>query len=245
MSDDPRLRVIFDLLREYAGCPSLRHIRDPQQIQRLAQRILKRLDGAQDPWRKWPPARDKLIRKAADLWIPLEDLHAALSQLPGPPLTVSDVKGRLLGLWEEGLDRPDDTLRSGCDALYAAEKAAGTELAAILELMNDWIGEELGRRMHQEWEARDRRRAEMKAAAEQAFLSGADCKWTQIGSGADLYCRVNGRMYRLSRAADKKLEVWRVQAMEDAAGGLIGRYQGRPDATKAIGQVAYQPEPRR
>jgi hypothetical protein len=76
--------------------------------------------------------------------------------------------------------------------------------------MNDWIGEELGRRMDQEWEARDRRRAEMKAAAEQAFLSGADCKWTQIGSGADLYCRVNGRMYRLSRAADKKLEVWRV-----------------------------------
>jgi hypothetical protein len=32
--------------------------------------------------------------------------------------------------------------------------------------------------------------------------------------------------------------------MEDAAGRLIGRYQGRPDATRAIGQVAYQPEPR-
>ena len=76
-------------------------------------------------------------------------------------------------------------------------------------------------------------------------LSRADCKWTQIGSGPDLYCRVNGQTYRLSRAADKKLEVWRVQAMEDATGRLIGRYQGRPDATKAIGQVAYQPEPRR
>jgi hypothetical protein len=81
-------------------------------------------------------------------------------------------------------------------------------------------------------------------AAEQTFLSGADCKWAQIGSGADLYCRLNGRTYRLSRAADKKLEVWRVQAMEDAAGRLIGRYSGRPDATKAPGQVPCQPEPR-
>jgi hypothetical protein len=52
-------------------------------------------------------------------------------------------------------------------------------------------------------------------------------------------------MFRLSGAADKKLEVWRVQAMDDAAGRLLGRYQGRPDATKAVGQVAYQPEPRR
>jgi hypothetical protein len=53
------------------------------------------------------------------------------------------------------------------------------------------------------------------------------------------------REHRVSRAVDKKLEVWWVQAMEDAAGRLIGRYQGRPNATKAVGQVAYQPVPRR
>jgi hypothetical protein len=64
-------------------------------------------------------------------------------------------------------------------------------------------------------------------------------------SAPDLYCRVDGRMYRLSRAADKTLEVWRVQAMQDAAGRRIGRYQGRPDATKAVDQVADQREQRR
>jgi hypothetical protein len=32
--------------------------------------------------------------------------------------------------------------------------------------------------------------------------------------------------------------------MQDAAGRHIGRYQGRLDATKAVGQVAYQLEPR-
>ena len=44
------------------------------------------------------------------------------------------------------------------EALCAAEKAAGTDLAAILELMADWMGEEIGRRIRQEWQARDRRR---------------------------------------------------------------------------------------
>ena len=153
--------------------------------------------------------------------------------------------GRLLALREEGLDRPDNSLRAGCEALYARERADGTELAAIVELMNDWMGEEIGRRMRQEWAERDRRRAEMQELAKQTFLSGADCKWTKVGSSAGLYCRVNGRTYRLFRAPDKKLEVWRVQSTDDAAGRLIGRYQGRADATNAIGQVAYQSEPRR
>jgi hypothetical protein len=201
-------------------------------------------DGARDPWRKWPLARDKLVRRAVDCWVPVDDLHAAPSELPGPPLTTTDVTGRLLALWEDGLDRPDDTLRTGCDALYARETAVGTELAAIVELMHDWMGEEIGRRMREDWEERERRRAEMKEAAKLRFLLGAYCKWTQIGSSTDLYCRVNGRTYRLSHAADKKLEVWRVQSMDDAAGRLIGRYQGRPDATRAIEQIAYQPESR-
>jgi hypothetical protein len=245
MPDDPRFRTLVGLLREYVASPSLRHIQDPGQLHKVAGTILHSLDGASEPWRKWPPARDMLVRGAVDCWIPLDDLHAALGELPGPPLTGSDVRGRLLPLWDEGLDHPEETLRTGCEALYAQEKAAGTELAAIIQLMKDWVGEEYGRRMHQEWEERERRRAELKAAAEQVLLSGADCKWTQIGSSADLYCRVNRRTYRLAKAADKKLEVWRVQSMGDAAGRLIGRYQGRPDATHAVGLVAYQPEPRR
>jgi hypothetical protein len=51
-------------------------------------------------------------------------------------------------------------------------------------------------------------------------------------------------MYRLSRA-DKKLAVWWGQAINDAAGRFIGRDQGRPDATKALDQVADQPAPGR
>jgi hypothetical protein len=37
-----------------------------------------------------------------------------------------------------------------CEALYTAEKVGGTELAAILELMTDWMSEEIGRPMHPE-----------------------------------------------------------------------------------------------
>jgi hypothetical protein len=246
MPDGPRLRTIIGLLGRHVGSPALRHGGDSEQIAKLAGKILESVDGdgARDPWRKWPLARDKLVRRAVDCWVPVDDLHAAPSELPGPPLTTTDVTGRLLALWEDGLDRPDDTLRTGCDALYARETAVGTELAAIVELMHDWMGEEIGRRMREDWEERERRRAEMKEAAKLRFLLGAYCKWTQIGSSTDLYCRVNGRTYRLSHAADKKLEVWRVQSMDDAAGRLIGRYQGRPDATRAIEQIAYQPESR-
>lgn len=111
--------------------------------------------------------------------------------------------------------------------------------------MNDWVGGQISQRFKQEWDERTRRRAEIKEAAEQTFLSGADSKWVQIGPSSALHCRVNGRVYRLQRDADKKLEVWRVQSHEDVAGRFIGRYQGRPDATKAIEHVAYQPEPRR
>jgi hypothetical protein len=63
-------------------------------------RILRSLDNTRDLWRKWPPARDTLIRKAADCWVPVKDVHAA-------------------------------------------ENVAGTELVAILELMTDWMGEEI------------------------------------------------------------------------------------------------------
>ena len=216
MSDDLRLRTVLGLLREHVASPSVRHIRDPYQLSSLASKILKALDGARDPWRKWPSARDMLIRKASGCWIPMDDLHAALAELPAPPLTKADVTGRRLALWEDGLDRREDTYPAGCEALYARERSAGTELAAIIELMDDWVGEETSRRFTQEWEERTHRRAEMKAAAEQAFLSGADSKSTQIGSSPDLYCRVNGRTYRLSRAPDKKLEVRRVQSLSDA-----------------------------
>jgi hypothetical protein len=42
---------------------------------------------------------------------------------------------------------------TGGPVVWATEKAAGTELAAILELIADGMGEEIGRRMRQDWEA--------------------------------------------------------------------------------------------
>ena len=47
------------------------------------------------------------------------------------------------------------------------------------------------------------------------------------------------------QAADKKLEIWRGQTMQDGKGRRTGRNQGRPDVTKAINQVAYESEPPR
>jgi hypothetical protein len=224
---------------------SLRHIRDFEQIRKLATRIVTRPDGPSGVWRKWLPDRDALIREAVDCWVPIEDLRSTLNEMPGPPLTTSDVTGRLVALWEEGLDRPDEAFKFECEELYAREKSAGTELRAIVAIMDDWIGEQIRRQMNADFEERRRRRAESRDAAEQIFLSGADCNWTQIGASPNSYCRMNGRIYRLSRAPDKKLEVHRVQSMDDDTGRLIGRYQGRPEATKAVEQVAYQPEPRR
>jgi len=71
--------------------------------------------------------------------------------------------------------------------------------------------------------------------------SSATCRLNAV----DLYRLANGRMYRLSQAADKKLEIWRGQTMQDGKGRRTGRNQGRPDVTKAINQVAYESEPPR
>lgn len=39
-------------------------------------------------------------------------------------------------------------------------------------------------------------------------------------------------------------QAFRINSIDDEDGRLIGTYQLRRDATKAITQVAYQPEPR-
>lgn len=83
---------------------------------------------------------------------------------------------------------------------------------------------------------------EERHALEQRFLSGADCKWTPIERSKELYCRMNGRAYRLSPTAEGVWRLFRIKAMGDE-GALVGKYQKRRDATKALAQVAYQPEP--
>jgi hypothetical protein len=78
---------------------------------------------------------------------------------------------------------------------------------------------------------------------EEKFLSGADSGWTPVNGSVDLFCRRNGRAFRIARGKDKRWKLYRIKSLEDA-GDLLGTYQGRGDANKALQQIAYQPEPR-
>lgn len=78
---------------------------------------------------------------------------------------------------------------------------------------------------------------------EQRFLSGADCKWTQINGSKEFYTRKNGRAFRLTPTKLKQWDLHRVSDTEDR-GKIVGTYGSRGDATKALAKIAYEPEPR-
>jgi hypothetical protein len=44
------------------------------------------------------------------------------------------------------------------------------------------------------------------------------------------------------RGKDKRWNLYRIVNLEDA-GVLLGTYQGRREASKALEQIAYEPEP--
>jgi hypothetical protein len=89
-----------------------------------------------------------------------------------------------------------------------------------------------------------RRQEEARLELEQRFLSGADCKWTPINRSKEIYCRINGRSYRLAPLPSKQWRLQRITSLDDQMGILIGTYGSRRDATKTLQQVAYRPEPR-
>lgn len=100
MSND-RIYAAISALTEYVRSPSLRHLRDPHNLQKLAKELVTVFDRAGSVWTKWDGRRDDVAKAAAPCWIPIEDLLAFLNTLPGPPLTLTDVKQRLRALWEE------------------------------------------------------------------------------------------------------------------------------------------------
>lgn len=53
MIDDERTWAVKRILFEYVKSPSLKHIRDPYSITKLAQEIVKRLDRGNVVWTKW------------------------------------------------------------------------------------------------------------------------------------------------------------------------------------------------
>lgn len=242
MDNDEAVGLVVGMLARYVSSPSLRHIREDRFLQELARDIVKRVQQRSGVWQKWEGEREPFLRAAANCWIPVEDLRAFLNELPGPPLQTTDVIERLRAIHEEPYaPYPNEDMREGCLAIYEREKSEGTEMPAIAGALRLHV-EEQEDRLHRErlaaWQAA---RAAEKIALEQRFTSGADCKWTPVSGSKALYCRINGRSYRLVATPDKRWDLHRVSSPEDQ-GIVVGRYATRGDATKALSQIAYQPD---
>ena len=246
MMADDRVSAVQAILSEFVRSPSLRHLRDSHSLNRVAREIVKCLDRQTKVWQKWEGEREALLKSSLGCWIPIEALREYLNGLPGPLLTMTDVAQRLREFEEDPYTNyPNDDLRDGCLAIFAQEKAEGTELPAIIGLLSEHVERE-EERIRLERETRYKRmRAQERQEAEQRLLSGADCGWTQIGKAPIWYCRKNGRAFRLKQTPDKRWEMHRISGLSaDERGKLIGRYGGRGDATKAVAQMAYLPEAR-
>ena len=57
-----------------------------------------------------------------------------------------------------------------------------------------------------------------------------------------MYCRVNGRAYRLTPTKDKRWQLHRIVAIDGGKVELLGLYLQRKDITKAVAEMAYKPE---
>lgn len=244
MFENDRINAVRRLLFDHVQSPSLKHIRDPKIVARLADEIVRALDRGASVWTKWEGKREALLKAAAECWIPVADLQAFLNAMPGPPLTTTDVAQRLRAFHEEPYaGYPDERLREGCLDRYEREKAAGTELPAIVGALQEHVELET-ERLRLEREATWRRqREENRIALEQRFLAGADCPWTPVGKSTDLYIRKNGRAYRLSPTKEKRWNLFRISEVSDP-GAIVGTYGTRGDASKALAKLAYEPEAR-
>jgi hypothetical protein len=237
-----RQYAVASLLFDFVKSPSLRHLRDPYSIHKLTREIVKALDGASSVWKKWETEREEVAQAAAPCWIPVEDLRAFLNKLPGPPLTKTDVEQRLCAIFEEPhTTYPKHELKDGCLVLYQSEKAQGTEMRAIIGALQQHIECEEDRLRHEHEESYRRWKEEERVKLEQRFLSGADCGWSAIEKSEAFYCRRNGRAFRIAQGKDKRWMLYRIKDFGDK-GSVLGNYQGRREATKALETVAYAPE---
>lgn len=245
MPQDDRHYRICRLVSEYVRSPSLRHLRDPHSLQRLASEILKEVASANPIWTKWSKDREALARPAAYCWIPPELLRDHLNRMAGPKLTLTDVVQRLRAFNEEPHEPyPDEEQKDACLEIHNREQSAGTDMPAIVGAIQQFVEEDRESRQRAQQEAY---RAQMEAdrlAAEERLLSGADCKWTALAKSKTFHCRINGRVFRLEPQPDKKFNLYRVKSLDDPDGELVGRYAGRTEATKVVGETAYKPEPR-
>ena len=241
MFEDRRVSEVQRLIAAYVESPSLRHVRDPKSVSKLAEQIVHAFDREPTIWKKWEGLRETLLESASLCWVPPEDLREALNAMPGPPLTLTDVAQRLRAFHEERHSSyPNEELRDGCLAIYRQEREDGTELPAIIGKLQEFVEAEEERLRNAREVAWKRRQEEDRIALEQRFLAGADCKWTRLGKAPDLYIRKNGRAYRLCPTKDKRWDLYRIEDKDDE-GARIGTYGTSGDAGKSIEKMEYEP----
>lgn len=245
MPNDDRIDTVRHLINEHNKSPSLRHIRDPYAISKLASDIVRSLDRGSSVWQKWEGVREQLARAAVTCWIPTEDLLEELNRLPGGMLTKTDVEQRLFAIMEEAYQNyPNAELRESCLALYAKEKTIGTEMAAIIGVIRGYVESEeerLRNEQQQRWRAQQAEERELRMAL---FRAGADCPWTPVDGSKELYRRINGRAYRATPTTDKLWLLHRIQSVDDPKPRQIGKYKRRGDINKLLATMAYEDEPR-
>lgn len=243
--EDDRKYTVQRLLTDYVRSPSLRHIRDPYSLRKLAAKIVKTIDRCNSIWGKWDGQRELLLRKSLKCWIPTTDLRDALNRLPGPKLTSTDVEQRRLQMEEDENEFANAAHQEFCLAIYQRELTEGTEMAAIVSLIDQELVD-LEDRERCEREARYKlKNEENRLAREQRLISGADIGWTKLLGSSCWYCRINGRTFRLKPSLHNRWQLSRVKDVSDhETADALGTYGGRADATKALKQLAYQPEPR-
>lgn len=115
-------------------------------------------------------------------------------------------------------------------------------MPAIIGALREHIELEEERLSREREEARLRYLAEERLRAQQRFMAGADCGWRKLDGLDGFFCRRNGRTYKATQGTDKRWSLFRVTEPEDK-GAIVGTYQGRWDANKALERIAYGPEP--
>jgi hypothetical protein len=65
--ENDRIYAVTSKLDDYIKSPSLRHIRDPRSLQKLAKEIVQAIDRASSIWGKWEGPREELAKLAAPL----------------------------------------------------------------------------------------------------------------------------------------------------------------------------------
>jgi hypothetical protein len=248
MLENERVQTVKRLLLEYVQSPSVKHIRDTNSITKLAKEIVAALDRASSIWKKWDGDRETLLKSALCCWIPAEDMWAYLNTMPGPKLTKTDVSARFQAFLKEEycFEYPRHELKKGCLEIYRREKAEGTELPAIIQLLSEHVEKKEERLHHDQREFFQKVREQQRKEAEARLMAGADCGWTPLAKSPHVFCRINGRTYRLSPDKhDKTMKVLhRVEAVSEVEGSVIlGRYRTRGEASKALKEIAYKEEP--